>query len=60
MISVAQLKKNLTGRPEEIERMLRVLPDMIQREIDNPQVATPRVIKKLRAQLQMVQQLVKE
>ena len=57
MISVNQLKKNLINSPENIDRMLRVLPHVIQQEIDNPQVATPKVLKKLEAQLKMVREL---
>ena len=57
MISVNQLKKNLINSPENIDRMLRVLPHFIQQEIDNPQVATPKVLKKLEAQLKMVREL---
>ena len=57
MLSVNQLKKNLINSPETIDRMLRVLPHFIQQEIDNPQVATPKVLKKLEAQLKMVREL---
>ena len=57
MISTNQLKKNLIGNPSNIDRMLRVLPHFIQQEIDNPQVATPRVLKRLEAQLKMVREL---
>ena len=57
MISVNQLKKNLINDPENIDRMLRVLPHFIQQEIDNPQVATPKVLKRLEAQLKMVREL---
>jgi hypothetical protein len=57
MISVNQLKKNLINNPENIDRMLRVLPHFIQQEFDNPQVATPKVLKKLQAQLKMVREL---
>ena len=49
MISVTKLKKNLIANPINIDRMLRVLPHFIQQEIDNPQVATPKVLKKLEA-----------
>ena len=57
MISTNQLKKNLIGNPTNIDRMLRVLPHFIQQEIDNPQVATPKVLKRLEAQLKMVREL---
>ena len=53
MISTNQLKKNLIGNPSNIDRMLRVLPHFIQQEIDNPQVATPKVLKRLEAQLKI-------
>ena len=57
MISTNQLKKNLIGNPSNIDRMLRVLPHFIQQEIDNPHVATPKVLKRLEAQLKMVREL---
>ena len=57
MISTNQLKKNLIGNPSNIDRMLRVLQHFIQQEIDNPQVATPKVLKRLEAQLKMVREL---
>ena len=57
MISVTKLKKNLIANPINIDRMLKVLPYFIQQEIDNPQVATPKVLKKLEAQLKMVKEL---
>ena len=57
MISTNQLKKNLIGNPSNIDRMLRVLPHFIQQEIDNPQVATPKVLKRLEAHLKMVREL---
>ena len=57
MISTNQLKKNLIGNPSNIDRMLRVLPHFIQQEIDNPQVATPKVLKRLEAQLKIVREL---
>tara|TARA_Y200000002_G_C22094496_1_gene420037 strand:+ start:179 stop:370 length:192 start_codon:yes stop_codon:yes gene_type:complete len=57
MISTNQLKKNLINNPENIDRMLRVLPHFIQQEIDQPQVATPKVLKRLRSQLKMVSEL---
>ena len=57
MISTNQLKKNLINNPENIDRMLRVLPHFIQQEIDQPQVATPKVLKRLRSQLKMDSEL---
>lgn len=57
MISTSQLKKNLINNPENIDRMLRVLPHFIQQEIDQPQVATPKVLKRLESQLKMVREL---
>jgi hypothetical protein len=57
MISVTKLKKNLIANPSNIDTMLRVLPHFIQQEIDNPQVATPKVLKRLEAQLKMVREL---
>ena len=55
-ISNAQLKKNLTGKPDQIALMIRALPHMIQAEYDNPHPAgtSPKVIKKLQKTLDMV------
>jgi hypothetical protein len=57
MITTNQLKRNLIANPSNIDRMLRVLPHFIQQEIDSPQVATPKILKKLEAQLKMVREL---
>lgn len=58
-ISIAQLKRNLTGHPLRIDSMLRALPHMIQVEIDTPHPAgtSPKVIKRLQKTLDMVTQL---
>jgi len=58
-ISIAQLKRNLTGRPERIDTMIRALPQMIQAEIDSPHPdgKSPKVIKRLQKTLDMVIQL---
>lgn len=55
-ISNAQLKKNLTGKPEQIATMIRALPMMIQAEFDNPHPdgKSPKIIKKLQKTLDMV------
>lgn len=55
-ISNAQLKRNLTGKPDQIALMMRALPLMIQTEIDNPHPAgtSPKVIKRLKKTLDMV------
>ena len=57
MISVKKLKENLIGNPEAIARMLRVLPIWIQQEHDNPQPASPKVIKNLETRLAMVREI---
>ena len=36
MITVKQMQRNLTGNPERIERMMRVLPDMLREERIKP------------------------
>jgi len=61
-ISNAQLKKNLTGKPDQIALMIRALPHMIQAEYDNPHPAgtSPKVIKKLQKTLDMVIGMQKE
>jgi len=61
-ISNAQLKKNLTGKPEQIATMIRALPMMIQAEYDNPHPAgtSPKVIKTLQKTLDMVIRLQQE
>jgi len=57
MISTAQLRRQIQNDPVSINRMLRVLPEFIRQEEETPQVATPRVLRRLRAQLRMVEQL---
>lgn len=61
-ISNAQLKKNLTGKPEQIATMIRALPMMIQAEYDNPHPdgKSPSIIKKLQKNLDMVIRLQQE
>jgi hypothetical protein len=55
-ISNAQLKKNLTGKPDQIALMIRALPLMIEQEVKVPHPAgtSPKVIKKLQKTLDMV------
>jgi len=57
MISTAQLRRQIQNDPVRINRMLRVLPELIQHERANPQVATPRVLRRLRAHRKMVEKL---
>jgi len=47
MISATRYREQLSGNKESIERALRILPDMIQQEHDNPQLNSPKIIKKL-------------
>jgi len=58
-ISNAQLKRNLTGKPDRIAQMMRALPLMIEQEIKVPHPAgtSPKVIKQLQKTLDMVTQL---
>ena len=58
-ISNAQLKKNLTGKVDRIDTMLRALPFMIQNEVENPNPNgnSPKVIKNLRKQFDMITKL---
>ena len=55
-ISNAQLKRNLTGKPDQIALMMRAIPNMIEIEIKNPHPAgtSPKVIKRLQKTLDMV------
>ena len=57
MISTAQLRRQIQNDPVRINRLLRVIPEFIQQERDNPQVASPRVLRRLRAHLRMVEKL---
>lgn len=57
MISTAQLRRQIQNDPVRINRLLRVIPEFIQQERDNPQVASPRVIRRLRAHLRMVEEV---
>ena len=61
-IPVAQLRRQLQGRPEAVARMLRVLPIRIQEELDRPVPlpTTDRVVRGLQARLRMVEQLALE
>ena len=69
-IPVAQLRRQLQGRPEAIARMLRVLPILIQEELDHdsrlacghavPLPTTDRVVRDLQRRLRMVEQLALE
>ena len=54
-ISIAQLKRNLTGHPERIATMIRALPMMIAEEVKNPHPdgKSPKVIKGLQKRLDM-------
>ena len=58
-ISNAQLKKNLTGKVDRIDTMLRAIPFMIQNEVNNPNPNgnSPKVIKNLRKQFDMITKL---
>jgi len=58
-IPVAQLRRQLQGRPEAIARMLRVLPIWIQEELLGPN-PSDRVVRGLQARLRMVEQLALE
>ena len=61
-IPIAQLRRQLQGRPEAIARMLRVLPVWIQEELDRPVPlpTTDRVLRDLQRRLRMVEQLALE
>lgn len=53
MISGKKYRELLEGDRVAIERALRVLPHFIQYEHENPQVATPKVLKNLERNLKI-------
>jgi len=58
MITVKQMQRNLTGNPERIERMMRVLPDMLREERIKATIhRDAKVEKNLEKRLKMVQNL---
>lgn len=58
-IPITQLRRQLQGRPAAIARMLRVLPTLIQEELDRPVPlpTTDRVLRDLQRRLRMVEEL---
>ena len=61
-IPITQLRRQLQGRPLAITRMLRVLPTLIQEELDRPVPlpTTDRVVRGLQRRLRLVEQLALE
>jgi hypothetical protein len=59
MISVKKYREMLIANPESLQRALRVLPDFIQHEIDNPSPtgASPRIIKDLQKRLDAAREI---
>lgn len=55
-ISIARLKRNLAGDPDQIALMMRALPKMIEQEYkrSHPAGTSPKVIKQLQKTLDMV------
>ena len=56
MISGNKYRKLLENDRVAIERALRVLPHFIQAEHENPQIATPKVLKNLERNLRIAQE----
>jgi hypothetical protein len=51
MISIKRFKEQVVTNQESLDRMLRVLPHMIQQEFDNPLPKSPKIIKDLQKRL---------
>lgn len=61
MISLKRHKEILVNSQESLERVLRIYPIWIQKEIDNPHPAgtSPRVIKDLQKRLDIAREIKK-
>jgi hypothetical protein len=51
MISVKRFKEQVVNNQESLDRMLRVLPHMIQQEIELDLPKSPKIIKDLQKRL---------
>jgi len=57
MISIKAYKEILINSNESLERALRILPHMIQEEVDNPRPKSPKVIRDLQKRLNAAKEI---
>lgn len=57
MISIKAYKEILINSNESLERALRILPHMIQEEVDNPRPKSPKVIRDLQKRLNAAREI---
>ena len=57
MISIKAYKEILINSNKSLERALRILPHMIQEEVDNPRPKSPKVIRDLQKRLNAAREI---
>jgi len=57
MISVKNFKEQVINNQESLDRMLRVLPHMIQQEIELDLPKSPKIIKDLQKRLDVCREI---
>tara|TARA_B100002019_G_scaffold120422_1_gene103383 strand:+ start:405 stop:608 length:204 start_codon:yes stop_codon:yes gene_type:complete len=57
MISVKRFKEQVINNQESLDRMLRVLPHMIQQEIELDLPKSPKIIKDLQKRLDVCREI---
>ena len=57
MISVKRFKEQVVNNQESLDRMLRVLPHMIQQEIELDLPKSPKIIKDLQKRLDICREI---
>lgn len=57
MISVKRFKEQVVNNQESLDRMLRVLPHMIQQEIELDLPKSPKIIKDLQKRLDVCREI---
>lgn len=57
MISVKNFKEQVINNQESLDRMLRVLPHMIQQEIELDLPKSPKIIKDLQKRLDICREI---
>ena len=57
MISVKRFREQVINNPESLDRMLRVLPHMIQQELKLNLPKSPKIIKDLQKRLDICREI---
>ena len=57
MISVKRFKEQVVNNQESLDRMLRVLPHMIQQEVELNLPKSPKIIKDLQKRLDVCREI---